>query len=145
MLILRFAHAGSAEAGVTAGAGAGLDHRDLGLEEVAHQLGRHRAARARELLVDQALDRIAARQADQALGRDVAPAHHRRQIARRVLGQASSSAKRASGSLSEAGRFLQRRAQRDVDLARLHHLHEARALGVDQLDVELRMQARRTR
>jgi len=121
-------------------AGAGLDHRDLGLEEVAHQLGRRRAAGARELLVDQALDRIAARQADQALGRDVAPAHHRRQFARQVLGAGEQQREACERQLGEAGRFLQRRAQRDVDLARLHHFHEVPTFGVDQLDVELRVQ-----
>jgi len=122
------------------GAGAGLDHRDLGLEEVAHQLGRNRAAHARELLVDEALDRIAARQADQALRRDVAPAHHRRQVARRVLGTGEHQREARERELEQTGRFLQRGAQRDVDFARLHHLHEARAFGVDQLDVKLRMQ-----
>jgi len=123
------------------GAGAGLDHRDLGLEEVAYQLGRHRASHASELLVDEPLDRIAARQPDQALGGDVAPAHHRGQIARRVLGASEHQREARERQLDQSGRFLQRSAQRDVDLARLHHLHEARALRVDQLDVELRMQS----
>jgi len=123
------------------GAGAGLDHRDLGLDEIAHQLGRNRAARARELLVDEALDRIAARQADQALGRDVAPAHHLRQVAHRVLRAGEHQREARERLLEQARRFLQRRAQRDVDFARLHHFQQARAFGVDQLDVELRMQS----
>ena len=124
MLTLRFAHAGSAEAGVTGGAGAGLDHRDLGLEEVAHQLGRRRAARAGELLVDQPLDRIADRQADQAQRRDVAPSAPSAGRSRAASsGQTSISAKRASGSFRQfRADLLQRRAQRDIDLAGLHHL-----------------------
>src|SRR3954463_1046625 len=92
-------------------------------------------------MAEEPLDRIPARQADQALRRDVAPAHYRRQVARRFLCAGEHQREARERQLDESRGFLQRRAQRDVHLARLHHLHEVRPFGVDQLDVELRMQS----